>query len=190
METRDIVEAPNPASEPLFLDVQHPMPAIDQTDDVSPSFLSFMDLLTDGSQASPNNLMATPVTAQADQPRAADYAARPTQPLTISSVAIGSGGLPTSRTAEGASPSSARSSLVLPAGPLSADMQIEQIAPWPAISFFITLYLRYMHSLLPIVHRPSFAQAMTMRADRGDRNLRALVLGLGEHLLNRYVPPS
>jgi hypothetical protein len=69
-------------------------------------------------------------------------------------------------------------------------MQIEQIAPWPAISFFITLYLRYMHSLLPIVHRPSFAQAMTMRADRGDRNLRALVLGLGEHLLNHYVPPS
>ncbi|RSH88652.1 hypothetical protein EHS25_002879 [Saitozyma podzolica] len=187
MATRAFVEAPNPASEPLFLDFQHPMPAIDHADDVSPSFLSFMDLLTDGSQASPNNPLATPATAEADKSRAADFAARPTQPLTVSSVAIGPGGLPTSRAAEGASPSSARSSLVLPAGPLSADMQIEQIAPWPAISFFITLYLRYMHSLLPIVHRPSFAQAMTMRADRGDRNLRALVLGLGEHLLDRDV---
>jgi hypothetical protein len=139
MATRAFVEAPNPASEPLFLDFQHPMPAIDHADDVSPSFLSFMDLLTDGSQASPNNPLATPATAEADKSRAADFAARPTQPLTVSSVAIGPGGLPTSRAAEGASPSSARSSLVLPAGPLSADMQIEQIAPWPAISFFITL---------------------------------------------------
>jgi hypothetical protein len=125
MATRAFVEAPNPASEPLFLDFQHPMPAIDHADDVSPSFLSFMDLLTDGSQASPNNPLATPATAEADKSRAADFAARPTQPLTVSSVAIGPGGLPTSRAAEGASP--------------SADMQIEQIAPWPAISFFITL---------------------------------------------------
>lgn len=63
-----------------------------------------------------------------------------------------------------------------------ADVQIEHIASWSDISYFISLYLRYMHSLLPLVHKPSFCEAISLRTDQSDSQFRALVLGLGEYL--------
>jgi len=62
------------------------------------------------------------------------------------------------------------------------DSQIEEIAPWSTISFYIRLYLGYLHSLAPIVHRPSFSQDLAMRRDRSDKDFGALCLGIGELL--------
>lgn len=72
-----------------------------------------------------------------------------------------------------------RRGLTFPSAHLSSQSQIEDVAPWSAISFFLSLYLRYMHSLFPLVHKPSFSEGVTMRLDRGDRNFRALILALG-----------
>lgn len=63
---------------------------------------------------------------------------------------------------------------------LEDDAQIESIAPWDTITFFIGLYLGYLHSLAPIVHRPSFSQDLATRRDRWDKDFRALCLGIGE----------
>lgn len=60
------------------------------------------------------------------------------------------------------------------------DFQIEDIIPWHTISFFITIYLGYSHSLFPMVHRPSFSQRLALREDKRNKDFRALVLGIGE----------
>ncbi|RSH85084.1 uncharacterized protein EHS24_006677 [Apiotrichum porosum] len=80
--------------------------------------------------------------------------------------------------------------IVFPDAPINRHSQVEDIAPWPVITFFLTLYLQYMHSLFPIVHKPSFHQIVTMRTDRSDRNARALICALvaytiGQAPLNR-----
>ena len=59
------------------------------------------------------------------------------------------------------------------------EFQIEDIVPWHTISFFITIYLGYSHSLFPMVHRPSFSQKLALRVDKRDKDFRALVLGIG-----------
>lgn len=64
----------------------------------------------------------------------------------------------------------------------TADTQIEDVAPWETVNFFITLWLRYCHSLSPLAHKPSFSQLITMREDREDRNLRAFILGVGGYI--------
>lgn len=74
--------------------------------------------------------------------------------------------------------------IVFPDAPINRHSQVEDIAPWPVITFFLTLYLQYMHSLFPIVHKPSFHQIVTMRTDRSDRNARALICALGEPWLS------
>jgi hypothetical protein len=63
------------------------------------------------------------------------------------------------------------------------DFQIEDIVPWHTISFFITIYLGYSHSLFPMVHRPSFSQKLALRVDKRDKDFRALVLGIGAYTL-------
>lgn len=65
---------------------------------------------------------------------------------------------------------------------IGTDIQIEDVAPWNHISFFITIYLSYSHSLFPLVHRPSFSQSLAMRRDKTDRDYRAFVLGIGESI--------
>jgi hypothetical protein len=99
----------------------------------------------------------------------------PVQPnvLPIAENARGQGVLP------GSDPRSSTSSFSRIMRNTAADFQIEDVATWETVSFFITIYLGYLHSLLPIVHRPSFSQAITMRKDKVDRDFRALCLGLG-----------
>lgn len=75
---------------------------------------------------------------------------------------------------------SAGGSISLPSAPISSSAQIEEIAPWSVISFFLKLYLQYMHSLFPVVHKPTFFQAVALRTDQTDRRMRALILALGE----------
>lgn len=73
-------------------------------------------------------------------------------------------------------------SISFPTTSISPLSQIEDVAPWVVISFFLKLYFQYMHSLFPVVHKPSFFEAVALRADQTDRNTRALILGLGECL--------
>ncbi len=61
-----------------------------------------------------------------------------------------------------------------------ADIQIEAVASWATIGFFLSLYLKYMHSLIPLVHKPTFTKLLAMRVDKGDPQFRAFLLGLGE----------
>jgi len=62
--------------------------------------------------------------------------------------------------------------------PLSLD--IEDIAPWQDVCEFLTLYLKYQHALVPIVHKPSFTTDLLQRRDKTDPEFRALLLSLGE----------
>lgn len=70
-------------------------------------------------------------------------------------------------------------SVVFPSGQISSTSQVEDVAPWPVILFFLKLYLQYMHSLFPVVHKPSFFEALALRSDQTDRAKRALILALG-----------
>jgi hypothetical protein len=60
--------------------------------------------------------------------------------------------------------------------------QVEEIAPWCDISYFIGLYLRYQHALMPLVHKPTFTNDIVLRKDRSDETFRALLLSLSEWL--------
>ena len=64
--------------------------------------------------------------------------------------------------------------------PISPHMPIEDVGPWSAMSEILSVYLRYLHSLFPLVHKPSFSQKLAMRADQTDRGFAALLLGIGE----------
>jgi hypothetical protein len=64
--------------------------------------------------------------------------------------------------------------------PISRDMPLEDVGPWSAMSEILSVYLRYLHSLFPLVHKPSFAQSLAMRKDQTDRAFAATLLGLGE----------
>jgi hypothetical protein len=58
--------------------------------------------------------------------------------------------------------------------------QIEEIAPWCDVSYFIGLYLRYQHALMPLVHKPTFTNDIVLRKDRVDETFRSLLLSLSE----------
>lgn len=56
---------------------------------------------------------------------------------------------------------------------------IESVASWDEVGFFLSLYLKYQHPLLPLVHRPTFAQDVLHRRDRNDEAFRGLLLSIG-----------
>jgi hypothetical protein len=58
-------------------------------------------------------------------------------------------------------------------------LDIEDVAPWSTISFFMSLYLKLMHSLFPVVHKPTFFKDLALRRDKKDKHFRAFLLGLG-----------
>ncbi|AFR94585.2 hypothetical protein C343_02669 [Cryptococcus neoformans C23] len=55
---------------------------------------------------------------------------------------------------------------------------IESVASWDEVGFFLSLYLKYQHPLLPLVHRPTFAQDVLHRRDRNDEAFRGLLLSI------------
>lgn len=61
--------------------------------------------------------------------------------------------------------------------------QIEAVLKWPVVIFFLALYTKHQHHLMPLVHKPTFAQDVLSRKDRHDEVFRALLLSLGEHLI-------
>ncbi|WVF71047.1 hypothetical protein IAT40_005844 [Kwoniella sp. CBS 6097] len=77
--------------------------------------------------------------------------------------------------------------------PISSHMSIDDVAPWVTIGNILTIFLRYMHALFPLVHKPTFTLQLATRADRQDRNLAAMILGIvsytiGQCPLGRLTP--
>lgn len=56
--------------------------------------------------------------------------------------------------------------------------QIEDVTSWANISHYISLYLAYLWPLLPLVHRPTFAENLVSRLDLRDKDFRALLLSI------------
>lgn len=56
--------------------------------------------------------------------------------------------------------------------------QIEDVTSWANISHYISLYLAYLWPLLPLVHRPTFAENLVSRLDLRDTDFRALLLSI------------
>ena len=65
--------------------------------------------------------------------------------------------------------------------PITSGMPLEDVGQWGAMTEILSVFLRYVQSLFPLVHRPSFSQKLAMRQDRYDRGFAALVLGIGEY---------
>ena len=61
----------------------------------------------------------------------------------------------------------------------SSESQIEDVTTWGSISHFISLFLRYLYPLEPLVHRPTFAHDLATRRDKVDSDFRALLLSIG-----------
>lgn len=57
----------------------------------------------------------------------------------------------------------------------SAISSLTAILPWEDASFFLNLYLTHQHCLVPLIHKPSFAQAILARRDKTSPVFRALL---------------
>lgn len=67
----------------------------------------------------------------------------------------------------------------LPTHPrLSLPFQIEDLAAWEDVRVFLNLYMEKQHVLVPLVHKPTFAQDVLKRRDKGDEVFRGLLCSL------------
>ncbi|KAK1923431.1 hypothetical protein DB88DRAFT_510988 [Papiliotrema laurentii] len=69
--------------------------------------------------------------------------------------------------------------------PITRDMPLEDVGPWSAMSEILSVYLRYLHALFPLVHKPSFSQRLAMRHDQVDRGFAALILGIAAYTIGQ-----
>ncbi|ORX39389.1 fungal-specific transcription factor domain-domain-containing protein [Kockovaella imperatae] len=67
--------------------------------------------------------------------------------------------------------------------------QLEDVASWANISHFISLFLQYLYPLLPLVHRPTFAENLATRRDLKDTDFRALLLSIVAYVISQ-LPTS
>jgi hypothetical protein len=65
-------------------------------------------------------------------------------------------------------------------GTMRREPQLEDVTSWANISHYISLFLQYLYPLLPLVHRPTFAEHLATRRDLRDTDFRALLLSIGE----------
>lgn len=65
-----------------------------------------------------------------------------------------------------------------PCSVLSRLPQVDDVTSWANISHYISLYLAYLWPLLPLVHRPTFAENLVSRLDQRDTDFRALLLSI------------
>jgi hypothetical protein len=59
-------------------------------------------------------------------------------------------------------------------------LQLEQVISWANAAFFLRLYLKYQHALMPLVHKPTFAKDIVDRRDKTDEVFRGLLFSLSE----------
>jgi hypothetical protein len=67
--------------------------------------------------------------------------------------------------------------------PMRREPQLEDVTSWANISHYISLFLQYLYPLLPLVHRPTFAEHLATRRDLRDTDFRALLLSIGRSFL-------
>ncbi|OCF36130.1 hypothetical protein I317_06884 [Kwoniella heveanensis CBS 569] len=70
-----------------------------------------------------------------------------------------------------------------------AEPQLEDLTSWANFSHFIALFLRYLYPLLPLVHRPTFAEQLATRRDLVDTDFRALLLSIVAYVISQ-LPTS
>jgi hypothetical protein len=58
--------------------------------------------------------------------------------------------------------------------------QIDAVVAWHDVCFFISLHMRHQHGLMPLVHKPTFAQDVLQRRDVGDETFRGLLCSIGK----------
>lgn len=63
------------------------------------------------------------------------------------------------------------------------DIQLEDVTTWSTLGFFTSLYLRHLHALLPLVHKPTFTLALAMRLDQRDIQFRAFLFSLVAYVI-------
>lgn len=63
------------------------------------------------------------------------------------------------------------------------DIQLEDVTSWSTLGFFTSLYLRHLHALLPLVHKPTFTLALAMRLDQRDVQFRAFLFSLVAYVI-------
>lgn len=68
--------------------------------------------------------------------------------------------------------------------PMRREPQLEDVTSWANISHYISLFLQYLYPLLPLVHRPTFAEHLATRRDLRDTDFRALLLSIGMYYGN------
>ncbi|ORY30802.1 hypothetical protein BCR39DRAFT_528419 [Naematelia encephala] len=56
--------------------------------------------------------------------------------------------------------------------------QIESIASWSEVCRYVSLFMKHQHSLVPLIHRPTFAQDVLHRRDKTDEVFRGLLFSL------------
>lgn len=64
--------------------------------------------------------------------------------------------------------------------PIHSGAQIEDLASWGDITFFVSLHSRYQHALVPLCHQPTFARDLLYRRDERDETFRCFLYSLGE----------
>lgn len=63
--------------------------------------------------------------------------------------------------------------------------QIDSVVAWHDVCFFISLHMRHQHGLMPLVHKPTFAQDVLQRRDVGDETFRGLLCSIGQYTFRR-----
>jgi hypothetical protein len=66
-------------------------------------------------------------------------------------------------------------------------LQLEQVISWANAAFFLRLYLKYQHALMPLVHKPTFAKDIVDRRDKTDEVFRGLLFSLSESTLSKHA---
>ncbi|KAK1921136.1 hypothetical protein DB88DRAFT_499777 [Papiliotrema laurentii] len=56
--------------------------------------------------------------------------------------------------------------------------QVEAIGTWSEFCFFVSLYMRHQHALVPLVHKPTFAMDVLHRRDQRDEAFRGLLFSI------------
>lgn len=63
-------------------------------------------------------------------------------------------------------------------------LQLEQVISWENASFFLSLYLRFQHALMPLVHKPTFSKDLLDRRFSKDEVFRGLIFSLSKYRLS------
>lgn len=59
-------------------------------------------------------------------------------------------------------------------------IQVEAIGTWSEFCFFVSLFMRHQHALVPLIHKPTFAMDVLNRKDQRDESFRGLLFSIGE----------